>query len=109
MSYSNLAAAKYAANTSNYTQGRRGYKICKFTPHHMAGILTAKQCGAIFQRANRNASSNYGIGNDGTIACYVDEENRAWTSSSPINDYQAITVEVSDCEIGGQWRISDAA
>lgn len=109
MSYSNLAAAKYAADISNYTQGRRGYKICKFTPHHMAGILTAKQCGAIFERASRNASSNYGIGNDGTIACYVDEENRAWTSSSPVNDCQAITVEVSDCEIGGQWRISDAA
>lgn len=109
MSYSNLASAVYAADSSNYTQGRRGYSICKFTPHHMAGILTAKQCGSIFQNPNRNASSNYGIGNDGTIACYVEEENRAWTSSSRSNDCQAVTVEVSDCEIGGEWRISDAA
>lgn len=109
MSHSSLASAVYAADPSNYTQGRRGYNICKFTPHHMAGILTARQCGNIFQNPNRDASSNYGIGNDGTIACYVEEENRAWTSSSRSNDCQAITVEVSDCEIGGEWRISDAA
>ena len=75
----------------------------------MAGILTAKQCGAIFQKASRDASSNYGIGNDGTIACYVEEENRAWTSSNRANDCQAITVEVSNCEIGGEWKVSDAA
>lgn len=109
MSYSNLAAAKYAADTSNYTQGRRGYKICKFTPHHMAGVLTAEQCGKVFAKPSRNASSNYGIGNDGTIACYVDEENRGWASSSSANDCQAITVEVSNCEVGGDWKISDAA
>lgn len=106
---SSLATETYLAHSSNYTKGRRGYKICKFTPHHMAGILTAKQCGAIFQNSSRNASSNYGIGNDGTIACYVEEENRAWTSSSSSNDCQAITVEVSNCQIGGQWKISDAA
>ena len=45
----------------------KSYKICKFTPHHMAGILTGEQCGKIFQNPNRQASSNYGIGNDGRI------------------------------------------
>ena len=39
----------------------------------MAGVLSAEACGRIFQNANRQASSNYGIGNDGKIACYVGE------------------------------------
>ena len=106
---STLTNVVVEAHYSNYNQGRNGYKVCKITPHHMAGVLSAEQCGKIFQDANRNASSNYGIGNDGKIACYVGEENRAWTSSSASNDYQAITIEVSNCENGGQWRISDKA
>ena len=106
---STLTNVVVEAHSSNYNKGRNGYKVCKITPHHMAGVLSAESCGRIFQDANRNASSNYGIGNDGKIACYVGEENRAWTSSSPSNDYQAITIEVSNCENGGQWKISDAA
>lgn len=93
----------------NHYNGRKGYKICKFTPHHMAGILTCEQCANIFRNPNRNASSNYCIGNNGELVCCVDEENGAWTSSNMINDCQAITVEVSNCEIGGEWRISDKA
>ena len=109
MSYSKLISGVVPARPNNYTEGRNGYKICKFTPHHMAGILTGEQCGRIFQNPNRQASSNYGIGNDGQIWGYVDEENRTWTSSNRKNDYQAITVEVSNCEVGGEWKISDAA
>ena len=106
---SSLATKVVEAHSSNYNKGRNGKKVCKITPHHMAGVLSAEQCGKIFQNSSRNASSNYGIGNNGEIACYVGEENRAWTSSSPSNDYQAITIEVSNCENGGQWRISDKA
>ncbi len=109
MTKSDLASIVVEADSSNYTKGRKGYKICKLTVHHMAGILTAEQCGKIFQSSNRQASSNYGIGNDGKIACYVGEEDRAWASSSATNDYQAITVEVSNNEIGGDWKVSDAA
>lgn len=109
MSYSSLATQYVPASVNNYTQGRNGYKICKFTPHHMAGVLSAEQCGKIFQNPAREASANYGIDSDGKIACYVDEENRAWTSGSYVNDSQAITVEVSNCEVGGDWKISDAA
>lgn len=109
MSKSSLATISVPADKSNYTSGRKGYKICKITPHHMAGVLSAEQCGKIFQNASRNASANYGIGNDGKIACYVEEENRAWTSSSSSNDCQAITIEVSNSSTGGDWPISDAA
>lgn len=107
---SSLAQGAYIAHSNNYQKGRNGYKICKFTPHIMAGILTAKQCAVnIFQKPNRIASANYCIGNDGDIVCNVYEEDRAYTSSSRLNDNQAITVEVSNCEIGGEWRISDKA
>lgn len=109
MKKSSLTNIVVEADSSNYSKGRSGYKVCKITPHHMAGVLSAEQCGKIFQKANRNASANYGIGNDGKIACYVSEENRAWTSSSKSNDCQAITIEVSNCETGGSWRISETA
>jgi hypothetical protein len=75
----------------------------------MAGVMTAEQCGYCFSSPSRQASSNYGIGNDGTIACYVEEENAAWTSSSYWNDNQAVTMEVSNSYAGGDWPISDAA
>ena len=97
------------ANSSNYSQGRQGNSIKKITVHHMAGVLTSKQCGTIFQTPSRNASSNYGIGNDGDIAIYVGEENRSWASSSRANDNQAITIEVSNSGRGRNWPVSDKA
>lgn len=109
MGFSNLIRNQVLASASNYTNGRKGYKVCKITPHHMAGVLSGEQCARLFQNSNRNASANYCIGNDGGIVGCVDENNRAWTSSSSSNDCQAITIEVSNNKIGGDWTISDAA
>ena len=109
MSRSSLTSAYIPANTSNYTKGRNGYKVCKITPHHMAGKLTGTQCAKLFQTKGRGASANYCIGYKGDIVCSVDEENRAWTSANRTNDYQAITIEVANDQIGGNWHISDAA
>lgn len=107
---SSLAQGAYIAHSNNYQKGRNGHKICKITPHIMAGVLTAKQCAVnIFQNPNRIASANYCIGNSGDIVCNVYEEDRAYTSSSRSNDYQAITIEVSNSSTGGDWPISDAA
>lgn len=108
--HSDLCDGVHIADSSNYTKGRNGYSICKFTPHMMAGILSGYQCAVnVFGKPGRNASANYCIGNSGDLVCNVEEENRAWTSSNRTNDYQAITVEVSNCEYGGQWKVSDAA
>ena len=107
MSYSNLTDEYIPADDSNYSDGRAGYDICKITPHHMAGVLTGEECARLFQNPGRQASANYCIGVDGDIVCSVDEENRAWTSSNRTNDRQAITIEVSDCEYGYPWDISD--
>lgn len=102
--YSSLACAYIP---SPY-YGTRNAKIDTITIHHMAGDFTIETCGNIFQRPNRNASSNYGIGSDGRIACYVDEEHRAITSSNKKNDARAITIEVADNDLVN-WTVSDKA
>ena len=103
------------SSLTNYTKlspncsSRNGAKICKITPHHMAGNLTIEQCGNVFASSSRQASSNYGIGSDGRIGCYVDENDRSWASANYNNDRQAITIEVANDEIGGNWHVSDKA
>lgn len=83
-------------------------KIKKITIHHMAGDLSVETCGKVFN-GDKEASSNYGIDSQGRVGLYVEEENRAWTSGSPSNDHQAITIEVANDEIGGQWHVSEKA
>ena len=75
--------------------------------HCMAGNLTIEECGELFQ--TELASSQYGIGSDGRIAQYVDEDDRAWCTSSPSNDNRAITIEVANNGGGPLWPVSDAA
>lgn len=96
---------KISPNSSN----PRAKKIKKITIHHMAGNLSVEACGNAFQNKERQASSNYGIGTDGRIGLYVDEKNRAWTSSNKDNDHQAVTIEVANDQIGGNWHVSDKA
>lgn len=87
----------------------RAYPVTKVTIHMMAAVWSAYNCGVWFRDGTRNASSNYGIGNDGEVMCYVEEQNAAWTSSSWENDNRAITIEVSNSLMGGDWPVSDAA
>lgn len=75
----------------------------------MAGNLTVERCGNVFAARSRKASSNYGVGSDGRIGLYVEERNRAWTSSNAKNDYQAVTIEVANDGPGPQWHVSDKA
>jgi len=105
MKMSNSPLVQYTKLSPNYNP--RNNKIKKITIHHMAGVLSVETCGNIFANPSRQASSNYAIGSDGRIAMYVEEKNRSWCSSSPANDHQAITIEVANCEYGGQWRVSD--
>ena len=100
--------ATYIQLSPNYTK-MANKKNKKITIHHVAGITTAKNLGALFANPSRQASSNYGIGNDGTIGCYCDEDNRSWCSSSRANDEQAITIEVSNSTGAPDWKVSDAA
>lgn len=107
MSNSNLVNVKVMAHSTNFTKGRSGRKIERIAIHHMAGILTAKQCGGIFQRAGRGGSSNYGIGKDADVGLYVDEANTSWCNSNWDSNCKSVTIEVSNCEVGGNWKVSD--
>ena len=71
-------------------------KVDTITIHCMAGNLSVESCGALFAKSSRKASSNYGVGSDGRIACYVGEEDRSWCSSNRANDNRAITIEVAN-------------
>lgn len=85
-------------------------KIDTITIHCMAGNLSVESCGASFAKSSRKASSNYGIGSDGRIACYVGEEDRSWCSSNRANDNRAITIEVAnDGGADTGWHVSDKA
>ncbi|MCI8813418.1 MAG: N-acetylmuramoyl-L-alanine amidase, partial [Oscillibacter sp.] len=76
--------------------------IKKITIHHMADDIPLERLGEVFAEPDRRASSNYAIDTAGRVALYVEEGNRAWTSSSPENDHQAVTIEVANDEIGGE-------
>ena len=107
MSNSNLATEKYLAHKNNYSAGRSGRKIEKVTIHHMAGVLSAKQCGSIFQNGNRQASSNYGIGKNGEIALFVDEANTSYADANWDSNCKSVTIECSNNKTGGDWTVSD--
>lgn len=107
MSISSLATIKVPAYTGNYTKGRSGKKITEITIHHMAGRFTAQKCGEIFQRVGREGSSHYGIGYDGVIANYVDENDTAWTNSNWDANCRSVTIETANDSTGGDWPVND--
>lgn len=109
MPNSKLVNVIVPADPSNYTVGRSGSAIRDITIHHMAGVLSAEQCGAIFARPGRNGSSHYGIGVNGEVGQYVDEANTAWTNSNWASNCRSVTIETSNCDTGGEWPVSDAS
>lgn len=105
---SNSSLVNYTRISPNKTSPRRN-KIDRITIHHMAGNLTVETCGNVFAPSSRQASSNYGIGSDGRVGMYVEEKDRAWTSSSGANDHRAVTIEVADNAGAPGWGCSSAA
>ena len=85
----------------------RSDTIKKIAIHHTAGVMSVETIGNIFNGSSRSASANYGIGSDGRIGMYVEESDRSWCTSSGWCDNQAITVECSNSEAGGEWPVSD--
>lgn len=73
--------------------GARNHSVDRISPHCVVGQCSIETLGAWFEKASTKASSNYGIGKDGRIGMFVDEQNRSWCSSSASNDNRAITIE----------------
>ena len=73
--------------------GLRLQPIDRISPHCVAGQCSVESLGAWFAKSSIEASPNYGIGQDGRIGLYVEEQNRSWCTSSASNDNRAITIE----------------
>lgn len=111
--------ATYVFWVKNYTP-MKNKVVRKITIHHQAGSATPQQLANMFN-GSRQASSNYGIANDGTISQMVKECDRAWTSGgSPSaytkyphkggeNDAEAVTIEVANETFAPNWTISQKA
>lgn len=102
---SNSSLVNLVSYSPNHS-GRRQNPITKIAIHHTAGVLTAAGIGNVFKSRSRKASCNYGIGNDAKIVLVVDEDNRSWCTSSSWCDNRAVTIEVSNCQYGGNWLVS---
>lgn len=105
---SNSKLVEYTKLSPNCTKPRKS-KITKITIHHMAGNFSLESVGNSFASPKREASANYAIDSNGRVAMYVEEKNRAWTSSSADNDNCAVTIEVANDVIGGDWHVSNKA
>ena len=84
--------SEYKKLSPNHS-GKRTHVIDRITPHCVVGQLSVEQLGSIFANPKCKASCNYGIGTDGRVGIYVEEENRSWCSSDAKNDQRAVTIE----------------
>lgn len=91
---SNSSLAKVIMISPNRTNNRN-HVIDTITIHCVVGQCTAKRIGEIFANSSAQASSNYGVGTDGTIGLYVEEKDRSWCTSNSSNDHRAVTIEVA--------------
>ena len=99
-----IQAKSYTPNRYLYGPG-----IKAITIHHMAGVMTAEQCGRYFQNKD-GGSSHYGIGVNGDIGQYVNESDVAWTNSNWDSNCQSVTIETSNCSNDDpNWPVSDAS
>lgn len=107
MAYTNSSLATVKVLSPNHS-GERNHKIDTITIHCVVGQCNAKRIGEVFLPKSRRASSNYGVGNDGSIGLYVEEKNRSWCTSSSSNDNRAITIEVAS-DTKDPYAVTDKA
>ena len=81
MAYTNSSLVSYTKLSPNHS-GQRTHSIDRITPHCVVGQCSVETLGNIFLPVSKQASCNYGIGEDGRIGMYVEEKNRSWCSSS---------------------------
>lgn len=92
MAYTNSSLVSYVKLSPN-NSGERTHSIDRITPHCVVGQASVESLGEIFANPAREASSTYGIGEDGRVGMYVEEKNRSWCTGSKTNDQRAITIE----------------
>lgn len=75
----------------NHYNGRDGHHVNHITLHIMVGYLTSTD--NFFQSPQSTASAHYGIGGDGTIHQYVDENNGSWSDANYTSNNSTISIE----------------
>lgn len=95
-------------NWSPNNSGKRVYPLTRISVHCVVGQCIASSLGTLFANPNFEASSNYGVGKDGSIGQYVPEAYRSWCTSSYDNDNRAITIEVAS-DTFAPYKVTDAA
>ena len=89
---SNSSLVTYTKISPNQS-GKRGHAIDTITIHCVVGQCAIEALGMLFAVPSKQASSNYGIGYDGKIGMFVEEDCHSWCSSDFANDDRAITIE----------------
>ena len=74
----------------NHYNGRNGHTITHITLHIMVGYLTGTD--SVFQHPG-GASAHYGIGADGTIHQYVNENDGSWSDANYASNNSTISIE----------------
>lgn len=101
---SNSSLVTYRHITKHKNTGRGGKTISKIFVHHMAGNLTVKQCGSVFD--TREASAHYGV-NGKNIGQYVDEKDTAWHCGNFNWNQRSIGIELAnDGGASTSWHVS---
>ena len=110
-------------NLTSHRNSPRAHAIDTITIHCSVGQVTARQGCDYFASTDREASSNYVVGCDGSIGLSVEEKDRSWCSGgedaygNPIlvngisgadNDHRAITIETA-CDAFYPYAVTGAA
>ena len=104
---SNSSLVTYTRITKNKTSPRN-HAIDTISIHCIVGQWTAKQGCDYFATTDRECSSNYVVGKDGSIGLSVEEKDRSWCTSSRANDNRAITIETAS-DTTHPYAVTDAA
>lgn len=104
---SNSSLITYTNITKNKTSPRN-HTIDTITIHCIVGQWTAKEGCDYFAHTDRECSTNYVVGKDGSIGLSVDEADRSWCSSNAANDHRAVTIEVAS-DTAHPYAVTDAA
>ncbi|MGH2232998.1 peptidoglycan recognition protein family protein, partial [Enterococcus faecalis] len=105
MGISSLATKYGFQNFPHYSSGRSGAKVNKIVIHHMAGT-NYDIVPSIWQ--TREASAHYGIGKNGEIRAYVDENNTAWHAGNWNANISSIGIENCNSTGSPSWNVNQA-
>lgn len=105
MGTSSLASKYGFQDFPNFSSGRFGAKVNKIVIHHMA-TTNYDIVPSIWKI--REASAHYGVGQNGEIRAYVDENNTAWHAGNWYVNISSIGIEHVNTTEEPTWQVAQA-